>query len=115
MNTVSRLGSLIEMLRKPKLWAAFTICGNKTSVPWEKTRMPSLMASTEATLGSLSSVCTNSAHGDSFAAQSFDRLPHGDSALRVEPRAGLVEEENRGTMGNGACDLYPLLQAAGEL
>ena len=54
-------------------------------------------------------------HCDAFAAQSFDRVPHGNSALRIEARAGFVEEENGGTMGDGARDLYPLLHAAGEL
>ena len=52
---------------------------------------------------------------DSFAAQSLDCVPHGDPALRIEPGAGFIEEQNCGTMGDGAGNLYPLLHAAGEL
>ena len=43
------------------------------------------------------------------------RVPHRDPALRIESRAGLVEEQHLGTMRNRAGDLHPLRQSAGEL
>ena len=52
--------------------------------------------------------------GDAFGAEAADGFPHGDAALRVEAGAGLVEEEDFGTVGDGAGDLEALREAAAE-
>src|SRR6185312_14664120 len=52
---------------------------------------------------------------DSFFAQAAHGVPHGDAALRIKPRAWLVEEKNGGVMGNGPGDLDALLESSGKL
>src|SRR5271170_2237133 len=53
--------------------------------------------------------------GDPLAAKSFDRFPHRDATLRVEPRARLIKKQHRRTVGNRPRDLHPLLQPSGQL
>jgi hypothetical protein len=52
--------------------------------------------------------------GDAFAAEASDGFPHGDTALRIEAGAGLVEEEDLGMVGDGARDLQALGEASAE-
>jgi len=44
-----------------------------------------------------------------------DDVPHRDAALRIEAGAGLVQKEDGGAVGDGACNLDALGEAAGEL
>src|ERR1035437_7700736 len=53
--------------------------------------------------------------GNAFLVQLLHGRPHGHAALRVEAGGGLVEEEDGGVVGDGAGNLHPLRQAAGEL
>ena len=53
--------------------------------------------------------------GNALLAQASHRLPHRDAALRIEPRARLVEKENLRVMRNGARDLNALRQTARKL
>src|SRR6266851_6687034 len=54
-------------------------------------------------------------NGNALLPQASHRVPHGNTALRIESRARLVEKENLGTMCNGAGDLNALGKAAREL
>ena len=54
-------------------------------------------------------------HGDAFLAQPLHGRPHRHAALRIEPRAGLVEKQHGGPVRDGARNLHPLRQPAGQL
>ena len=51
---------------------------------------------------------------DAQSAQAADESHHLDLLARVEPRRGLVEEEERGLRGNGPRHLDQLLLAEGQ-
>src|SRR3981189_2444844 len=53
--------------------------------------------------------------GDAFLPQTSHGIPHSNTALRVESRAGLIEKENLGTMRNRTRDLDSLRKATRKL
>jgi len=53
--------------------------------------------------------------GDALGVELADDVPHRDAALRIEAGAGLVQKEDGGAVGDGACNLDALGEAAGEL
>ena len=52
--------------------------------------------------------------GNAFNAERGDSFPHRDAALRIEPGAGFVEEQNFGAMRDGAGDLEALGEPSAE-
>src|SRR5580704_17391303 len=54
-------------------------------------------------------------NSDAFLPQASHRIPHRNTALRIESRAGLIEKENLGTMRDGPGSLNALRKPAREL